>query len=195
MDEAIAAFRAAACGFIPMSLDPSLALHAFTFLMSGGSYFPPTFLNNLPEFNYENSLAADRAATEVSLYVGGLTRKQQQVLDLLRKGRPNKVIARALSMQEATVKVHVRQILRKLGVSNRTEAALMCATENGLVDLGRHMDETALETAYSDPQDMEASREASHADPQYWTQRPGSRAAGWPGRTRRSRQSSLDRAS
>jgi DNA-binding NarL/FixJ family response regulator len=147
LDEAIAAFRATACGFIPMSLDPSLAVHTFTFLMSGGSYFPPTLLSNLPGSACESSLVADRLATEISLDVGGLTRKQQQVLDLLRRGRPNKVIARALSMQEATVKVHVRQILRKLGVSNRTEAALMCATQDGLMALGRHMGENDVGTA------------------------------------------------
>jgi len=46
------------------------------------------------------------------------------VLELLGQGRPNKVIAQRLAMCESTVKVHVRQIMRKLGATNRTEVAL-----------------------------------------------------------------------
>jgi Bacterial regulatory proteins, luxR family len=43
----------------------------------------------------------------------------------LREGKPNKLIARQLDMQESTVKVHVRNILRKLNAANRTHAALV----------------------------------------------------------------------
>ena len=50
-----------------------------------------------------------------------------RVLDRLRLGKSNMVIARDLDMQESTVKVHVRQIMRKLGASNRTQAALFAA--------------------------------------------------------------------
>ena len=42
----------------------------------------------------------------------------------LRDGAPNKVIARKLNLSEATVKVHVKAILKKIGASNRTQAAL-----------------------------------------------------------------------
>jgi DNA-binding NarL/FixJ family response regulator len=45
------------------------------------------------------------------------------VIDLLRQGKPNKVIAVNLQMQESTVKVHVRNIMKKLRVTNRTHAA------------------------------------------------------------------------
>jgi DNA-binding NarL/FixJ family response regulator len=57
-----------------------------------------------------------------------LTPRQLEVLGRLREGKPNKLIARDLNMTEATVKVHVRQILRKFGVANRTQAVL-CATD------------------------------------------------------------------
>ncbi len=46
------------------------------------------------------------------------------MLELLREGKSNKLIARDLEMCESTVKVHVRQIMRKLGAANRTQAAL-----------------------------------------------------------------------
>ncbi len=54
-----------------------------------------------------------------------LTERQQHVLKLLRTGQSNKKIARELNMTEATVKVHVRHVMRKLGASNRTEAAIL----------------------------------------------------------------------
>ena len=49
------------------------------------------------------------------------------VIKLLRDGLPNKVIARRLDMAEATVKVHVREIMRKIGAQNRTQVALYLA--------------------------------------------------------------------
>jgi DNA-binding CsgD family transcriptional regulator len=52
--------------------------------------------------------------------VSGLTLKQDDVFKLLRQGQTNKLIARQLGMSEATVKVHVRQIIRKFGVSTCT---------------------------------------------------------------------------
>jgi len=54
-----------------------------------------------------------------------LTPSEQRVLDLLREGRPNKVIARELKIEETTVKVHVGRILKKLNAANRTQAALV----------------------------------------------------------------------
>ena len=54
-----------------------------------------------------------------------LTSRQQQVLACLKRAQSNKEIARALSMSEATVKVHVRQVMKKLGALNRTHAAVL----------------------------------------------------------------------
>jgi DNA-binding NarL/FixJ family response regulator len=56
-----------------------------------------------------------------------LTARQRAVLELLRRGETNKAIARRLGMREGTVKVHVRQIMRKFGVTNRTQIAVVCA--------------------------------------------------------------------
>ena len=54
-----------------------------------------------------------------------LTPRERSVIDLLREGKPNKVIAARLDMQENTVKVHVRNILKKLNAANRTHAAFV----------------------------------------------------------------------
>lgn len=53
-----------------------------------------------------------------------LTSREAGVLALIAKGYSNKVIARELGINDATVRVHVRSVLRKIGVHNRTEAAL-----------------------------------------------------------------------
>jgi DNA-binding NarL/FixJ family response regulator len=53
------------------------------------------------------------------------TRRQVAVIDALRKGKANKIIAYELNMCESTVKVHVRNIMKKLNARNRTEVAYL----------------------------------------------------------------------
>jgi DNA-binding NarL/FixJ family response regulator len=55
-----------------------------------------------------------------------LTARQSAVLELLSRGDTNKIAPR-LGMREGTVKVHVRQIMRKFGVTNGTQLAVVCA--------------------------------------------------------------------
>ena len=122
-EEVVAAFKAGARGFIPMSIAPPVAIQAFQFIMSGGSFFPPTALvrHSVPVD------AAPRTALLADAQNCDLTLRQQQVLERLRQGESNKLIARRLKLQESTVKVHIRQIMRKLGAANRTQAALSAA--------------------------------------------------------------------
>ena len=148
--EVATAFRSGASGFIPTSLKPSIALHAFTFIMNGGTYFPPSALLRSAELQDGEADAGNRPVDDGetehetaeihSVRRNGkrgdprivrLTARQLEVLEQLRDGKSNKVIARALDMTEATVKVHVRQIMRKLGASNRTQAAV-CAVQADL---------------------------------------------------------------
>jgi two-component system nitrate/nitrite response regulator NarL len=53
-----------------------------------------------------------------------LSTRESQILNCLTEGAPNKVIARKLDVAEATVKVHIKAILRKIGATNRTQAAM-----------------------------------------------------------------------
>ena len=50
--------------------------------------------------------------------------REREILGCLTKGEPNKLIARKLAITEATIKVHVKAILRKIGATNRTQAAM-----------------------------------------------------------------------
>ncbi|RYE51121.1 MAG: response regulator transcription factor [Hyphomicrobiales bacterium] len=59
-----------------------------------------------------------------------LTAREKEIIEHLARGAANKVIARELDLAEATVKVHIKSILRKLGLKNRTQAAL-CAIQQG----------------------------------------------------------------
>ena len=56
-----------------------------------------------------------------------LTRRQREVLALISEGKSNRMIAASLSVSEETVKVHVKQIIKRLKVANRTQAALVAA--------------------------------------------------------------------
>jgi len=67
--------------------------------------------------------------------VEALTEREDEVLRLIARGMANKEIARELVIGEKTVKTHVSNILQKLGVQSRTQAALYAA-QNGLAELG-----------------------------------------------------------
>ena len=77
------------------------------------------------ELGRSNGLAF--AATFSTASPTRLTKRESEVLALLAKGQTNREIAKALFISEVTAKVHVRNVLRKLGVRNRTEAALKAA--------------------------------------------------------------------
>jgi two-component system nitrate/nitrite response regulator NarL len=59
-----------------------------------------------------------------------LSPRETSILRWLARGASNKLIGREIKISEATVKVHVKAILRKIGVANRTQAAIW-ATTNG----------------------------------------------------------------
>lgn len=60
-----------------------------------------------------------------------LTSREEDVLDLLAEGGSNKNIARSLGISEATVKMHVKNILAKIRLKNRTQAAVWATTHQG----------------------------------------------------------------
>jgi len=62
----------------------------------------------------------------------GLTRREQQLVELISRGLTNKEIALELGLSEQTVKNHIHRVLRKVGVSDRLEAVEMCRTQGFL---------------------------------------------------------------
>ena len=176
----LAAIRCGAQGYFSNSMPPELALQALSFVLHGGTYFPPTAILASQTFNaaaslqyrqpepieirqsdlsqeqplpgpeqqtqapplgpedglYEQqgTLFDDKAAgaprdhgLNGARHAPEFTERQYAVLVCICQGDPNKVIGRKLGMTETTVKVHVREIMRKLGVSNRTQVAIAAA--------------------------------------------------------------------
>jgi DNA-binding NarL/FixJ family response regulator len=125
--EICAAFEVGAVGFMPTSIEPAVAFQALSFIRSGGSFFPPSAL----------STGFREITINGAARVSDLTAKQEEVVGRLHKGLSNKAIARQLDMSEATVKVHVRHIMRKFGVANRTQLAVAAMNQGALrVSLG-----------------------------------------------------------
>ena len=99
-------------GFIPKSLTAASLVNAIKFVLSGERYFPFDF-------------GSETNASEPTGVLGTLSKRELQTLEQLCAGLSNKAIARNLEIQEVTVKLHVKNVLAKLGVSNRTQAALL----------------------------------------------------------------------
>jgi DNA-binding NarL/FixJ family response regulator len=117
------ALRQGIRGYIPSNLTSQTLMGALRLVQAGGTFVPAGALTDALS---RQPIASDTSSAEVAaLDPCGLTPRQREVLNLLRQGKPNKIIAHELDMRESTVKVHVRQIMRKMRVSNRTEAAFL----------------------------------------------------------------------
>jgi DNA-binding NarL/FixJ family response regulator len=104
------AIMGGASAFIPKSAPSLVLVNALRVIVAGGTYMPTGIV------------AALRGGAAVPIQ-GELTLRQRRVLELLSAGLSNKRIARALEISEITVKAHVTAIFRKLGVTNRVQAA------------------------------------------------------------------------
>jgi len=142
--EIISALKVGAQGFLYAGTNIALALQAFWFMLKDRSHDPSAMRPKWtsPE---QTSQAVDCNPIPSCIIGGGdgaledlenssstnrnLTMRQKAVLELLSRGNPNKVIARRLGMSQGAVKFHVREIMRKFGVTNRAEVAAVCATQ------------------------------------------------------------------
>ncbi len=109
--------RSGAKGFLPASLGLKALVAALERLRTGGT-FVPIILSEARRERVPNEAAGPPWQT-------ALTRRQRDVLALISEGKSNKLIAAAFGMSESTVKAHVKQIMRRLRVANRTQAALI----------------------------------------------------------------------
>lgn len=125
-DEAQLALAAGARGFVSTLLEPALMCLALILVQAGGMFAPPALMSEWVHSGHPvGGCAGEEPAAEPVPQYEELTPRQTHVLHLLQEGHANKVIATKLGMTESTVKVHVRQIMRRLGANNRTEAALL----------------------------------------------------------------------
>ncbi|MER6574677.1 response regulator transcription factor [Nonomuraea sp. NPDC001023] len=116
------AMRAGAAGFLYKDVDPSALVQAVRAVHNGQVLLAPEAA--------EAMLAAPAPAAAVP-GPAPLTEREREVLALIAAGRSNREIARSLAVAEKTVKTHVSNVLMKLGVQDRTQAALY-AVRHGL---------------------------------------------------------------
>jgi DNA-binding NarL/FixJ family response regulator len=122
-DNVVKALNLGALGFIPKSARREVMLGALNLVFAGGVYIPPDILahDERPAPSTAGTTPPQPAASPADL---GLTERQLEVLALMRQGKSNKAICRALDLAEPTVKNHVTAILKALKASNRTEAVI-----------------------------------------------------------------------
>jgi DNA-binding NarL/FixJ family response regulator len=117
--------REAVAAIIPSSDTTEVAAAALRLVLAGG-YYMPQLVPNAALAAKDPAKATDHQTAAIAGSL--LTARERAVLELLKTGKPNKVIAHELGMALSTVKVHVHNIIRKLKSHNRTEAVIAAST-------------------------------------------------------------------
>ena len=114
------AVQAGAAGFLYKDVDPDALVRALRSVHDGHTLLAP---------EVARSLLRSGAAAAAVRGIGALTGREREVLAQIAEGRSNREIARVLQVSEKTVKTHVSSVLAKLGVADRTQAALLAVRQ------------------------------------------------------------------
>jgi DNA-binding NarL/FixJ family response regulator len=120
-------YKVGARGYVAKSSSSDTLRHALPLILSGETFIPSSAIAILTD-----AQKAKRKWSAAPLNGPKLTPRQQEILLLMAQGMQNKNIASELGMLEGTVKVHVKSILQKMGVNNRTHA-VVTGIRRGLV--------------------------------------------------------------
>ena len=131
----IETLRAGACGYLLKNIEADTLTAAITRAAAGESVISPQMMGKLvqgvrgapPKANTEAA-----APAVVASELNKLSPREREILVLVARGQSNKEIARTLDLAESTVKIHVQNVLRKLGLTSRVQAAVF-AVEQGIV--------------------------------------------------------------
>ncbi len=123
----VESLRSGAQGYLIKDMEPDEVVNALSEIIAGQTVVAPGLTSVLAQ-----AVRSDPSESEVNdSPFGELTPRETEILCHLAEGQSNKVIARNLGISDGTVKLHVKAILRKLGVHSRVEAAVM-AVQHGL---------------------------------------------------------------
>jgi two-component system nitrate/nitrite response regulator NarL len=115
-------------GFCLADSGPAVLIKLLELVMLGESVLPSDVLRSIMDASTQRKEQPlqdnEPEPTLPDLNACRLSPRESQILGCLREGAPNKIIARQFDVTEATVKVHVKAILRKIGAANRTQAAM-----------------------------------------------------------------------
>lgn len=120
-------------GLLPMDMKLDIWLSVIRLMLQGGDYYPPSLLKTLvaqkaaPPAVQPNPpvLHGPGRSGKGNGHWRDLTGRERQVLASVARGMPNKLVAAELGLSEHTVKIYIHNIIRKLQVHNRTEAAAL----------------------------------------------------------------------
>jgi two-component system, NarL family, nitrate/nitrite response regulator NarL len=116
------AVQAGASGFLPKDISADALRFSLELVLLGEQIFPT--LHSLLEPRFHAVPAVRPSAPDNHVRPIPISVRENQILGCLVNGLPNKTIARHLDIAEATVKVHLKALLRKINVRNRTQAAI-----------------------------------------------------------------------
>ncbi len=102
------AFSFGAMGFFPKAMDSDRLKGAIELVLNGDKYIPPLVLSS--------------PTSQETEYACSLSRREKEALEFLVEGLSNREIAQRLGLAEPTVKMHVKNLYRKMGVSSRPQA-------------------------------------------------------------------------
>jgi two-component system nitrate/nitrite response regulator NarL len=121
-EDVVAALRGGADGYLLKDMDPEELLNKLHELAEGRLVMSPNIAECLAlSLRAENQGVQESGAKE-------LTEREREILIHISRGESNKLIARKLNIAETTVKVHVKHLLKKLGLKSRVEAAVWAVT-------------------------------------------------------------------
>ena len=122
------ALRKGARGYLMKDMEPDELVMALRDIVAGNTIVAPALTGILADLVKNGDRPKNK---ETAQPFTELTPREREILGHLAEGQSNKVIARHLDISDGTVKLHVKSILRKLGVHSRVEAAVM-AVEHGI---------------------------------------------------------------
>jgi two-component system nitrate/nitrite response regulator NarL len=131
----VAALRAGAQGYLLKDIEPEELVPALEAILRGDNVVAREMVGALAHL-VRSGVGADQEAQRPATPLADLTPREREILEHIAGGLSNKMIARALDITDGTVKLHVKAILRKLGLRSRVEAAVTAA-EHGLGKLRR----------------------------------------------------------
>lgn len=116
LQQIMKALECGAKGYIPSSVSIDVCIEAIALSLAGGIFVPASSVFAMRQL-LETGTQPTRPLASM------FTARQAEVVEALRRGKANKIIAYELNLRESTVKVHIRNIMKKVKATNRTEVA------------------------------------------------------------------------
>ena len=145
------ALEVGVAGYISKRADVSTVTNALKRVLAGDVYVPSTLSRRSGDATRATASGSNRVVLDGPTLTGPLTKRQRQVLALLAEGKTNKNIADEIGISGPTVSIHVTSIFKKLGVANRTQAAVAAVEMRFAEPISAQFQSALATSRYSPP--------------------------------------------